>query len=431
MMKMSKLLGLLSLGAAMAIGPAAASADDDAPAARPTFYKDVLPVMQQNCQDCHRPSGLNLGGMIAPMPLMTYEDVRPWAKSIATVVSDREMPPWHASEDFHGVFENERVLNDEQIATIVRWAETGAAAGNPEDAPEPITWPEEEWAIGEPDLILTLDEPFLVEDDVEDLNINLTTDIPMDKLPEDKYITAVEFKPGSDIVHHIIGFSVPPRTADTTGLQMIGGIAQGSQPTQLPDGYGIKLHAGGKFVFQMHYHKEPGPGTAKYDQSQVAFRFADKPVNRVYLVAVGNPAEMYVPAGEKVKIPGTKDVTRDIEIISLLPHMHLRGDYAKYIVQYPDGKEETLLEVPEYDFNWQTGYKFKEKKQIPAGSKITAIMGFDNTPEKESNPDPTIDVKWGPATTDEMNLGWMTFAYVNPDGTEPVPDPITREVEPL
>lgn len=415
-------LGLLAAVLIATALPAVSNADDNAPSARPTFYADVLPILQNNCQDCHRPAGLNLGGMIAPMSLMDYSEVRPWAKSIASAVESRQMPPWHAAENFHGTFANERTLSDAQIDTLVRWASTGAAQGDPAQAPDPKVWTSGEWAIGEPDLILTLDEPFFVEDDVEDLNIDLTTQITAEQLPEDKFITAIEFKPGSDVVHHIIGMTIPPKTGDAQGIQMIGGIAPGTAPTQYPDGYGVKLHAGSTFIFQMHYHKEPGPGTGKHDRSSIAFKFADKPVQRLYIEAIGDTRRLYVPAGDPAyRITSERKFGRDVKVLAMLPHMHLRGDYSKYHLVMPDGKAEDLLEVPKYDFNWQTSYQLKEPKIIPAGSVVQVTMGYDNSANNPANPDPTVDVAWGSPTTDEMNLGWMTWAYVEPTANDPVP----------
>lgn len=418
------------LGAAciFALATDAATADDDASSreisARPTFYRDVQPILQTNCQDCHRPSGLNLGGMIAPMPLVTYEDTRPWAKSIVKNIKSRTMPPWHASAEFNGVFAGERTLEDSEIETLTRWAATGSPAGNPEDAPEPIQWSKSEWVMGEPDLVLTLDEPFWVSDDIEDLNINMNTKITAEMLPEDKYIVAYEYKPGSTAVHHIIGYTMPPKGADSRGIQMIGGIAPGTAPSFLAEGYGIKLHAGATFIFQMHYHKEPGEGTGVFDRSSVAFKFADKPVDRLYVEAIGDIRKMYVAAGTKHKITSVREFKRDIIVTSFLPHMHLRGDSALYTAILPDGTRKKLLEVPQYDFNWQTSYLFNDLLELPAGTKMEVVLGYDNTADNPGNPDPTVDVRWGPATTDEMNLGWMTWAYKNPGENDEVPNAI-------
>lgn len=402
-----------------------AMADDNAPEPRPTFYKDVLPVMQKNCQDCHRPEGLNLGGMIAPMPLISYEDVRPWAKSIASQVKAKQMPPWHAGPEFHGNFRNERTMTSAEIDMVLRWVETGAPRGNPADGPEPVVWGEGGWAIGEPDFILTLDEPFFVGDDVDDLNVDLFTQLTEEHFVGDQMITAIEFRPGSDVVHHIIGLTIPPAEADAQGIQMIGGIAPGTAPTIHPEGYGVKLHANSRFIFQMHYNKEAGPDTGKFDRSEIAFRFADKPVKRLYYEAIGDIGRLYVPAGEaEYRITSKRKFGRDVRIFSYLPHMHLRGSYSKYHAIYPDGTEETLLEVPAYDFNWQTAYEYSKIKDIPAGTTIEVTMGYDNSEGNAANPDPTVDVRWGGPTYDEMNLGWTVWGYADPTDNDPIPNSI-------
>lgn len=404
--------GMLCASVTLAAGTAAR----DTSGSPPTFYREVLPIVQQNCQGCHRPAGLNLGGMIAPMPFVTYEDVRPWAKSIARVVADQEMPPWHAAAEYRGVFKNERVLEAEEIDTLVRWARAGAPAGETGDAPAPIDWPETSWSIGEPDLIVQLAEPFHVDNDLEDLNIDLTVDITADQLAEDRYITALEFKPGSTAVHHIIGFVVVPGEG---GPQMLGGIAPGTQPTVLPEGYGVKLNAGSRFIFQMHYHKEPGPGTETWDRSAVGIKFAERPVTRLHITPVGDPRKLYVPANSKDVLITSEDVVpRDVVIVSFLPHMHLRGSYAKYVAFLPDGTERELLEVPKYDFNWQTSYELAEHLKLPAGTRMQVTCGYDNTAGNPNNPDPNVEVRWGNATTDEMNLGWMTWAWQDGDDSD-------------
>jgi len=151
-----------------------------------TFTKDVLPILQENCQDCHRPSGANMAGMIAPMSLMTYQEVRPWAKSIVRAIAENAMPPWHASKNHHGEFSNERTLTAEEIQIFTEWVKSGARRGNPNDAPAPIEFSATGWNIGEPDLIIPFDEPYFVADDVEDLYHNITVTLTEDQLPEDK-----------------------------------------------------------------------------------------------------------------------------------------------------------------------------------------------------------------------------------------------------
>lgn len=390
---------LLVVLAALILFPAAVRADEGA--AYVTFYRDVMPILQQNCQVCHRPDGANLGGMVAPMSFMNYEETRPWVKSIAQQVATREMPPWDASPDQHGVFENERVLTQDQIDTVLAWVNNGARRGNPADAPEPVTWPSAAgWLIGEPDLVLQPDEAFFVEDDVEDLYVTLKTTMTSELLPEDRYIKAMEFRPGGSLVHHIIL------------LPIGGGIAPGNDPTVYPEGVGKLLRAGEDLEWEMHYNKEPGPGTGKWERSQVAIKFYDDP-SEVTHVLQGNSLGRYdflIPAGESDYSVQKEYVFRhDSEIISLLPHFHLRGKSAKYEAFYPDGTSEVLLEVPEYDFNWQTTYNFKEFKQVPAGTKIVFTSAWDNSTNNEANPNPSTDVRWGNPTTSEMSYGYMMF----------------------
>lgn len=438
----------------MAILPAAVRADDNAAASAPTFTKDIQPIFQKNCQECHRPSGLNLGGIVAPMALTTYEEVRPWVKSIAKTVKNREMPPWHASTEQHGLFHNERRLTDAEIATVSAWATSGAPMGDPKDAPAPMQWPEGEWAIGKPDLVLTFDEPFEVKDEVRDLNIDIATQLTEAQVPEDRYIVAAEFKAGCNVVHHIIGYVIPgggktgpfndhanqenDDLVDTKdnkkkddnkdssvegrggNFGMVGGMAPGTSPDRTPEGFGLLMPKGARFVFQMHYNKEPGPGTARKDRSSAAFKFAPKgaKITQLHYEAIGDTMRLKVPAGDpNYRITSARTFDKPVIVTSYLPHMHLRGVYAKYVAFYPNGKQETLLEVPKWSFNWQTSYKYAQPKQLPAGTKLEVTLGYDNSANNKANPDPTKDVVWGLPTFAEMNLGWLTWANAEP--TEP------------
>ncbi len=393
------IVALLMLG-----GWASAGAEE---AAGPvTFYKDVLPILQANCQDCHRPGGANLGGMVAPMAFMTYEEVRPWAKSIAQNVSGRTMPPWHADPAHHGTFENERTLAEPEIQTLVRWAATGAVKGDANDAPAPRLWPETGgWTIGEPDLIIRMPEPYFVADDVEDIYVNLRTTVTADQLPEPRWIKATEFRPGSSVVHHII--ATP-----------LGGIAPGNDPTIYREGFGRRIQPGMVVTFQMHYHKEPGPGTGVWDQSEIGLRFYPEDAEIRHTLEVeplGNFRFRIPPGDPNYSARSEFTFQRDSMIVSLMPHMHVRGKAALYVAKYPDGTEETILRVPQYDFNWQTTYRFKEPKVVPAGTKIELTCWWDNSAENPSNPDPTATVVWGQPTTAEMHFGWMAYTNVEPN----------------
>ena len=406
---------------ALAAESAATNADPDASAV--TYHRDIEPLFQVNCQGCHRPEGVALGGMIAPMPLTTYDEVRPWARSIAKKVKSREMPPWFASEEFHGVFSNERTLNDEQIATVVKWATTGAAKGDPADAPAPMPWPENNgWTIGEPDLVLDLAEPFWIDDDVRDLNISLKAEtITEEMLPEARWIEAVEFRAGSNVVHHIIGSRRAASAEEPGSTGLFGGIAPGTEPFALPEGVGRQLLPGTQVFMQMHYNKEPGPGTGVWDKSQIAFKFKDKdePITRIAdWEAIGNSDFEIPPGAENWEVGAAKTFEHDATIFSLLPHAHLRGKYAKYTAFYPDGTQEVLLEVPAYDWNWQTLYDYNEPKFIPAGTRVELIIHFDNTMEREeiiraqgTEIDSQRAVRFGGPTYDEMMLGFVDYAY--------------------
>ncbi len=386
---------LVGVCAMTACAAGVATAED-----KPTFYKDVLPILQENCQVCHRPGGANLGGMVAPMAFTSYEETRPWAKSMAKQVAERNMPPWDASPAQHGQFNNERTLTQEQIDTIVRWADSGATRGNSTDAPQAREFPDTKgWLIGEPDLILTMPEKYFVADDVEDIYVDFNQTITTEQLPSDRWIKAIEFHPGSKVVHHIIAFP-------------LGGIAPGNDPTVYPDGISRKLSPGQDIRWQMHYHKEAGPGTGQWDQSQMAIKFYPEGADIKYEMQ-GNSLgrfDFQIPAGDpNYVIQQEYTFNHDSQIIQFLPHMHVRGKAAKYEAFYPDGSSEVLLEVPQYDFNWQTTYQYKDFKKVPAGTKIVYTSSWDNSAENPYNPDPTKTVHWGEPTTDEMSFGYMSF----------------------
>jgi hypothetical protein len=404
------------------LAPTLGLAAADAPA--PTFYRDVLPVLQESCQACHRPSGLNMGGLLAPMSLVTYDEVRPWAKSIARAVESRTMPPWHASAQFHGVFANERTLAAEQIATVVAWARAGAPAGDPSSAPAPIEWPAAGWAIGEPDLVLEMPEEFAVADDVEDLYENFTIDLPVS---EERWIRAIEFRPSSEVVHHIIGYVIEPGAGYRDGRGHVGGIAPGNDPESFSPGTGYPVRPGSKFVFAMHYHKESGAGTAVRDRSIAGIKFYPRDqqsrLRKVHIDSIGNGAFEIPPNHANWLVGSARVFERPVELHYLMPHMHLRGKAARYTATYPDGSREVLLEVPRYDFGWQTSYKFKQPKVLPAGSRLDVQLWFENTAERAaangfSNERPVV---WGGPTTDEMDLGFLSYVYLDeePSATEP------------
>jgi hypothetical protein len=335
-----------------------------------TFHKDVEPILQQHCVECHRASGTNTMGMVAPMAFTSYEGTRPWAKSMAKQVEARTMPPWHASGEFDGVFKNERKLSDAEIATLVAWTNTGAPKGNPADAPAPKEFASVDgWSIGEPDLIVEFDKPYLVRDHVEDEYASIYVQLTDAQLPEDRWIKAMDFRPGSEAVHHIVMYSGSYRESLGFGQGMLGGMGPGTNATVFPEGYG-----------------------------------------RGFLI----PAY-----AENHKVVASETFRSDTIFLALFPHTHLRGKASQYVAYYPDGKQETLLHVPNYDFNWQTNYIFKEPKMIPAGTRVEVTMWYDNSKARAeyTNIDPSRNVGFGEPTTDEMMFGWIDYCNARPMAT--------------
>lgn len=389
---------------------------------RVTFTKDVLPILQENCQTCHRPSGTNMSGMIAPMSLMTYQEVRPWAKSIAKVVSGREMPPWNASEEFYGHFRNERVLTQDEIDTIVAWVKQRAPRGNPQDAPEPMKFSETGWNLGQPDLVVDFPEPFFVGDEVEDLYHNVTTQLTEELHPDDRWIKWIEFKPGSEVVHHMIGYAHAADDAAAASAEegevtrgMLGGNAPGTDTSSYPEGFGVLLPEKAYVTFAMHYHKEPGPGTGVWDSSQMGIKFHDEGVEVTHPVEIStiqHGAFEIPPYADDWKVGASRTFTEDTLLLAMMPHMHLRGKSAKYVAFYPDGTSEVLLDVPKYDFNWQSFYEYGEPKLLPAGTRVEMELVYNNSQENADRVgfNPARAIRFGGPTTDEMDLAWITIA---------------------
>ena len=396
------LLMILALAAPLA----AANNNNDVPQDTPTYYGDVQTVLEQKCQVCHRPNGANLGGMVAPMAFTSYQETRPWARSIARQVESGLMPPWHAAPRHAGTFVNERSLSDEQRATLIAWARGGAPMGNAADAPPAKVWERSDgWTIGEPDLVMDMGQDYFVEDDVEDQYIRFETTITEEMLPEPRWIKAVEFRPGGPVVHHIIA-------------RPLGGIAPGNDPDVHDDGFGTLLEPGTTIRWQMHYHKEAGPGTGVWDRSSVAVRFypEDYQPDHVMQSKPMGKFDFEIPAGDSNYVARTSTTfERDSLLLGYTPHMHLRGKSARYVAKYPDGTEEILLDVPRYDFNWQTHYKYQAGgKRIPAGTEIELTMAWDNSADNPANPDPTKTVVYGGPTTSEMMFGFVSYADAEP-----------------
>jgi mono/diheme cytochrome c family protein len=395
-------------------------------ASAPTFYADVLPILQQNCQTCHQAEGKNMGGMVAPFALVTYDEARRYAGRIADAIRTGHMPPWSAAEMHRGMFKDERYLEDEEKQTLFAWVEAGAPAGDPSAAPPQPDFLTAAaatggWSMGEPDLILSFPEPYCLDDDLRDIYVNLPVQITDEMLPEDKWIESVEYRNGP-AVHHIIS--------------SVSGLVPGAEPQYYAEGYGRVMRAGPREVmFNMHFNKEPGPGTALCTNIQAGIRFKED--GEVIRFVTGGDnlriRDWSIPPGESSYSASTEyTFEEDVELLGFMPHMHLRGKAALYEATYPDGQHETLLHVPDYDFNWQHSYDYKEPKLIPAGTVLRFTLWWDNSENNPANPDPTATVTWGLPTHAEMSQGYMRFQslkQVNYVVGDPVPASLTQQEE--
>jgi Copper type II ascorbate-dependent monooxygenase, C-terminal domain len=389
-------------------------------AATPTFDKDVAPILFEHCSTCHRP------GEIGPMPLLSYEQARPWAKSIRAAVASGQMPPWHATQA-HGIFSNDRRLTDADKQTIIAWVDGGAPQGNPKDLPAAPTFPEG-WMIGKPDAVVSMKEPFEVKP--EGTIAYQYFEIPTN-FTEDKWVQAIEVRPGvRSVVHHVLVFArdlgppKPPTVVNAAFKSVVpkgpfggggsGGrgvliatTAPGTNAMTFPAGSAVKLKAGTILTLQVHYTANGKPAS---DQSSVGFIFAkETPTREMHNSAFIN-ATLKLPAGDAdTAVDSEIEFTEDTHIWALFPHTHLRGKSWEYRMVYPDGRTETILSVPHYDFNWQTYYEFSTPLAAPKGSHLQAVARYDNSPNNPSNPDAKVDVRWGEQTWQEMQYSGISY----------------------
>lgn len=417
---------ILVLAALSVIGSMPASAELTDVPERPTFERDILPILQERCQVCHREGGDDIAGMVAPMALTSYREVRPWAKAIDKAVATKNMPPWDATEHTDGQFMNERLMTDVERETIAKWVQAGAQRGNPADAPEPKVFEDKGgWLIGEPDLIVKMPEPYYVPDFIRDHQPRINFTITEEMLPEPRWIQAVECKPGSANVHHIVGSAWAPKWGDhPEEFFSAGSIAAGEDPIIYPEGFGNFLRPGTEISLSMHYFKEPGSGTAFYDESAVGFKFYPKGTDIKYKVSRGGIAAQgweIPPRQDAWHIGASKTFPKDTVLISLHPHMHYRGQSMVYTAFYPDGSTETLLDVPNYDYAWQTQYIYKAPKFLPEGTRIDVMAVYNNSEAKkaeyaEINIDRAVD--FGAASVDEMMIPFLEWSEIDKEDVD-------------
>jgi hypothetical protein len=411
------MLKTLALGFAGALVISAANAP-----ATVTFEKDVLPIFENRCQQCHRPSE------IAPMSLLTYKDARPWAKAIKAAVLQKQMPPWTA-DPHYGKFSNDMSLSQSEVDTIVAWVDGGAKEGDPKDAPKPRQF-YEGWMIGKPDVVFTMPTPVHVPASGV---VEYTYEIIPTHFDHDVWVRAAEAKAGArKEMHHVIAFLRPPgstwfkdepvgqpfipqrgaRQRDAqqeAGAELLIGWAPGLQPTQLKPGQAKLVKAGTDIVLQLHYTPN---GKEVDDQTQIGLIFAKEPPKERVMTMNAMNFFLKIPPGDpNYESHAEFTFQHDVKLVSLMPHMHLRGKDFEYDAVYPTGEKQVLLKVPHFDFNWQLSYTLADELVMPKGTKLECTAHHDNSANNKFNPDPTKEVRWGDQTWEEMMIGWFDVAF--------------------
>ncbi|MEQ1829988.1 MAG: redoxin domain-containing protein [Pirellula sp.] len=377
-------------------------ADQKADGAQVTYAEHVSHILQARCVSCHRP------GEIGPMDLSNYDEASAWADMIAEVVDDRRMPPWHASPE-HGTFSNDRRMKTDEINTIKKWVRSGAPRGDASKEPKPMQFTEGWQLPRSPDLVVAMrNVPFEIPA-TGDVRYQYFVADP--KLDEDTWVNGMEIIPGNrSVVHHILVF-IRQKGSNQRNLDgergFLVGYVPGTRVAMMPGGMAKRIPAGSELVFQIHYTPN---GTAQSDLSKVGFLIAD-PKTITHEIQTTSAVQTFLripPREANYKTSALlPEQLPDCELLSMSPHMHVRGKSFKYTAMYPDGSKEVLMDVPKYDFNWQTEYRLSERKKLPKGTRILCDAVFDNSAENLNNPDPNAQVTWGDQTYEEMMIGYF------------------------
>lgn len=397
-------------------------------AATPTFNKDVLPILQQNCQQCHRP------GEIAPMSLLTYQDARPWAKAIKAAVISQKMPPWFADPKV-GHFANDRRLSPAQIQTLVAWADNGAPEGDSKDQPAPRKF-QEGWNI-KPDMVIEMPNAFQLP---ATGTIDYQYVLVKGNITEDLWVKEAEMRPSNNaVLHHGKVWVRPPGShwmeRATPGVAYSSGMGRnsvfegndiigkfnpglGAQTFDI-DGSAKLIPKGSDFVFELHY---TSTGKPESDISRVGLVLAKQPPEMRYYTSPGTPAatNLVIPPNESnVEVASESTVGVDgLKLVYIQPHAHLRGKDFEITLIYPTGEKETVFRG-KFDFNWQLGYDLAKPIVLPKGTRIVSVAHYDNSANNPFNPDPTKRVLWGPQNWDEMQSVFLGFIMpVNTDASQ-------------
>lgn len=374
-----------------------------------TYHEHVEPILQDRCQACHRP------GRSAPFSLVSAADVLERADAIREVVVERRMPPWHADERYQR-FRNDRRLSATEVETIARWVDEGRPLG-PEVAArkEPI-W-HEGWNIGKPDLVIEM--PFEFEIPATGVLPYRMAVVPTN-FTEDRWVRMAEAMPGDpSVVHHIIVYMISPERLDPVNsdddMSVLVAWAPGDMPLAAPPGTALRVPKGAELIFELHYTPNGKPAR---DRSRVGIVFADAPPERELHTNMFAKESLRIPPRDPhARQERSFTFPQDARLLSLIPHMHWRGKCYHYAAVFPDGREEVLLSVPRWDFNWQTAYWFQEPIHLPKGTTVRSVAHWDNSSNNPSNPDPDREVTWGLQSWDEMMVGWMTYVWETPLGS--------------
>jgi hypothetical protein len=439
--------------------PTVPAAQIQAAPGTPTYTKDVLPILQRSCQKCHRP------GTAAPMSLLTYQEVRPWARSIRQKVSTRQMPPWHIDRSI-GEYLEDPSLSDAEIATMVKWIDNGLPQGNPADAPPPLTFSAvTEWTYGEPDLVVEMKEGFVIPPTGPDFTPSEVVD---PGIKEDRYVKWVQIVPTAwRAVHHSHVYVSMPEGTDTSGLQLGMGsnrddeldlieYGAGNDADVFPDGTAKVIKAGSQFRFSSHYHPY---GEEMRDRQKVGIKFYPKGVVPKYVVeshrirtgqgndwtmqrekvedlllsngvkldidqkempngsfidenSIGSLGNYSIPPNSIAKSERFWVLPQHALIISFQPHMHFRGGRMLIEAVQPDGRRQVLTDATRYEQSWQITYKYKVPHLFPKGTILHTVAWHDNTANNRHNPDPTAWIGAGSRTMDEMGHAWTDIAFL-------------------
>lgn len=366
-----------------------------------TYSKEVSRIVQEHCSKCHHP------GTAAPFDLLTYDDAVNHAEMIKEVVQQRRMPPWHADPRY-GTYSNDRRLNDEEIDTLVAWVNGGMKLGNEQDLPAPVEYADG-WTIGKPDIVFEMSE---------EVNVPASGTVPYryftteTNFEEDVWIQAAEARPGNrGVVHHIIAFYQEPGKEPSRRFedQWIVATAPGDMPLVLPPGVARKIPKGSKIIWQMHYTPNGKEATDRSQIGLILYKGDQPPKYEARTRGLANVRLAIPPGASHYAVESRLTAPADVYLLSFSPHMHVRGKDFEYKATYPDGKQEILLSVPQYDFNWQSTYRLPEPKFIPKGTKIECVAHYDNSANNPANPNPKEEVHWGDQTWEEMMIGYLDY----------------------